>query len=139
MILRVLIAASLVVLCYFFPSQVDSEYTDLSRLRENTRFSAALVCAVLFFVRGWTAICLSIIEGLLITGNFYLAINWDLRETLFIGINYSLIQSNAFYLELAIIALRLLIGLRRIGAELDDFNNRIAALTRSSINSERNK
>jgi hypothetical protein len=139
MILRVLTAVLFLVVCYFFPSSIDSDYTNLAKLRENTYFSSALVVAVLFFVRGWTAIFICIIEGMLITCNFYLAFNWQIRDMLFIGHNYSSIQAIAFYTELSIIALRLIIGLRKIGAELDSYYHRLASITGSTSNRERHK
>jgi hypothetical protein len=137
MISRILIAFAVVIGCYFFPSYVDSEYTNLARLRENTYFSAALIACALIFVRGWTAIFICLVECCLMYCNLHMAFNWDLRDTIFISQHYTTLQQAAFYTELAIIGARIITGLREIGADADSYFNWVRALIGSIGNRKR--
>lgn len=137
MIARVIIAFALVIGCYLFPSYVDSEYTNLERLRENTWFSAALIAFALHFIRGWTAIFICVVECSIIYCNFHIALNWDLRDTIYISLHYTALQQAAFYAELAIISARIITGLREIGTDADDYIDRIRAFAFGTGDRER--
>jgi hypothetical protein len=136
MIFKLIMVVSLVVICYLFPSFSDSEYTNLYRLRENVIFSSLLIIILSIFVPGRIGIIICGIEWCLITCNFYLAFYWEARNALLIGAHYSDIQSIAFYSELAIIGIWLILGMNKIGAELHNYHNRISAHTNGIGNSE---
>lgn len=126
MIARILIAAAIVVACFFIPSLVDSKYLEIRDLLQDGIMSAAVIVLMLWIVRGWTAIFICIIEAFLIFVAAYYGYHFQDRHTLYLAINYTTLHSAAFYLELAIIGIRTITGFREIGA---DYSRYIAGNT----------
>lgn len=139
MIARILIAAITVVACFYMPSVVDSEFTDLAALRENSFLSAIVIALMIAFVRGWTGLAICIIEAFLIAINLHIAYTWEIRSSVYLAINYTTLHQAAFALELAIISARIITGLRQIGADIDSYRYRNSAANSDSRNSERHQ
>lgn len=139
MIAKILIATAVVIACFYMPSMVESEFTELSSLRENSILSAIVIVLMLSFVRGWTGLTICIIEAFLIAANLHIAYMWDSRASFYLAINYTILHQTAFTLELAIISVRIITGLREIGADIDNFRYRRTALNRDNSNRERHQ
>lgn len=139
MIGRILIAAAAVLACFYMPSLVDSEFTELASLRENSLLSAVVIVLMISFVRGWTGLAICIIEAFLIAANLHIAYAWDIRSSVYLAINYTTLHQAAFALELAIISIRIITGLRQIGADIDSYRYRNSASNRAGSNSERHQ
>ena len=118
MIARILIALAVVVACFVAPSLVASPYTELWDLLQDGVMSAAVIALMLRVVRGVTAILICIIEAFLIFTAVLYGIHFDARHSAPVALNYTAIHDAAFYLELAIIGARTLLGLREIGADV---------------------
>lgn len=100
----------------------DNHYTELANLRENAYRSFALAVVVLILSRSAYAYLIALIELGLIGANFYIADNWDLRDTIFVSVHYSSLQLAAYFAELAIIGLAGIFGAAMVGTD-DDSNS----------------
>ncbi len=139
MIVRVIMAISIVLGSYFLPGITASDYTNLSVLRENSCFHAAVIALMIIFVRGWVGIAICCIELFLIAANFHVAFNWGIRDQIWISSNYSIIQDSAFYLELAIIAVKIITGLREIGTDINRYRDSRSSCSGPLVDHERNQ
>lgn len=139
MIGRILIAVVTVIACFYMPSVVDSEFTELASLRENSILSAIVIVLMIMFVRGWTGVAIGIIEAFLIAVNLHIAYTWEMRSSVYLAINYTTLHQAAFAIELAIISARIITGLRQIGADIDNYRYRNSAHNRTGSNSERHQ
>ncbi len=124
MLIRVSIALLAVLLCFNFPVYYDNHYTELANLRENAYRSVALVVIMMLLSRSLYAFSISLIEIGLIAANIYIAINWDLRDTIYIATHYTTLQLGAYIAELAIIGVAGILGAAMVGTDDDSNNNR---------------
>ena len=124
MLIRISIALIAVLLCFNFPVYYDNQYTELANLRENAYRSVGLVVIMMLLSRSVYAYAISMIEIGLIAANIYIAISWDLRDTIYIATHYTTLQLGAYVVELAIIGIAGILGAAMIGADNDNINNR---------------
>lgn len=117
MIARILVAAAAVIACFFVPSLVASQHTELWDLLQDGIMSGVIIVLMLWVVRGVTGILICIIEAFLIAVAALYGLHFENRHTFYFAMNYTPIHDAAFYLELAIIGTRTLFGLREIGAD----------------------
>jgi uncharacterized protein YjeT (DUF2065 family) len=124
MLIRVAIALIAVLLCFNFPVYYDNQYTELANLRENAYRSVGLVVVMMLLSRSVYAYAISMIEIGLIAANIYIAISWDLRDTIYIATHYTTLQLGAYIAELAIIGIAGIFGAAMVGTDDDNINNR---------------
>ena len=117
MIARILIAAAAVIACFFTPSLVASQHTELWDLLQDGVMSGVVIVLMLRGVGGVTGILICIIEAFLIAVAALYGWHYENRHTFYLAMNYTPIHDGAFLLELAIIGTRTLFGLREIGAD----------------------
>lgn len=139
MIFRVLIATAAVLACFFMPSFVASEYTEMLDLLQDGILSGTLIVIVLRYVKGTTAILIAIIEACLIVLAGCYAINFNNRHSMYVAINYTTLHDAAFWLELAIIGARLITGYKEIGADCRSSASRHSAASFFASHRERRK
>lgn len=139
MIARILIALFVVIGCFYFPSLVKSPYLELADLKQHGITSAAVIALMLWAVRGITAILICIIEVFLIGVAWYYAIHFEERHTLYVAIHYKALHNAAFFIELAIIVVRIITGLKEIGADYSNYNADNTASNFNSGNRERHQ
>lgn len=121
MLIRVSVALIAVLLCFNFPVYYDNQYTELANLRENSIRSLGLFIVIMVLSRSIYAFAIALIEIGLISANLYIAVNWDLRDTIYIATHYSILQLAAYIAELAIIGIAGILGAAMVGT--DDDNN----------------
>lgn len=121
MLIRVSIALIAVLMCFNFPVYYDNQYTELANLRENSIRSLGLVVVMMVLCRSIYAFAISIIEIGLMAANIYIAVNWDLRDTIYMATHYGILQIAAYIAELAIIGIAGILGAAMVGT--DDDNN----------------
>lgn len=139
MIARILIALSVVIGCFYIPSFVDSPYTEVMDLLQDGIMSGAVIALMLWVVRGWSAILICIIEAFLIFVAAYYGYHFNDRHTLYLAINYTKLHDAAFFLELAIIVVRIITGLKEIGADYSRYTSGNTASIFDSGNRERHQ
>ena len=128
MLIRVSIALIAVLMCFNFPVYYENQYTELANLRENAIRSLALVIVMMVLSRGLYAFAIAIIEVGLISANVYIAVNWEIRDTIFVAAHYATLQLGAYIAELAIIGVTGILGAAMFGT--DDNSNNSRALPR---------
>ena len=124
MLIRISIALIAVLLCFHFPVYYDNQYTELANLRESAYRSVGLVVIMMLLSRSVYAYAISLIEIGLIAANCYIALNWGLRDEIFIAAHYTTLQLTAYVVELAIIGLAGILGAAMVGTDDDNINNR---------------
>jgi len=124
MLIRVSIALVAILLCFNFPAYHDNAYTELSNLRENSVRSLALIIVIMVLSRSAYAYAIALIEVGLMVANEYIAINWGLRDEIFIATHYTTLQMGAYIVELAIIGIAGILGAAMVGTDDDNSNNR---------------
>lgn len=124
MLIRVSIALVAILLCFNFPAYYDNAYTELSNLRENSVRSLALVIVIMVLSRRAYAFVIALIEVGLMIANAYIALNWGLRDEIFIATHYTALQMGAYIVELAIIGIAGILGAAMVGTDDDNSNNR---------------
>jgi len=117
MIAKILIAFAIVIGCFAVPSFVASPYTEVWDLLQDGIQSAGVIALMLYAVRGWTAILICLIEAFLILVAIMYGLRFDGRHTFYFAINYTLLHDAAFWLEIAIISTKAIMGYRQIGAD----------------------
>lgn len=137
MIARILIALAVVIACFLTPSLVASPYTELWDLLQDGIMSAVVIVLMLSVVRGMTGVLICIIEASLIAVATLYGLRFEDRHTFYLALHYTPIHDAAFYLELAIIGARTLLGLREIGADASRIITNSAAPSVGRGNSER--
>jgi hypothetical protein len=115
-------------MCFNFPVYYENQYTELANLRENAIRSLALVIVMMVLSRGLYAFAIAIIEVGLISTNVYIAVNWEIRDALFVAAHYTTLQLAAYIAELAIIGVTGILGAAMFGT--DDNSNNSRALPR---------
>jgi hypothetical protein len=128
MLIRASIALIAVLMCFNFPVYYENQYTELANLRENAIRSLALVIVMMVLSRGLYAFAIAIIEVGLISTNVYIAVNWEIRDALFVAAHYTTLQLAAYIAELAIIGVTGILGAAMFGT--DDNSNNSRALPR---------
>lgn len=124
MLIRISIALIAILLCFNFPAYYDNEYTELSNLRENSIRSLGLVVIIMVLSRSTYAFSISSIEVGLMICNEYIALNWGLRDEIFIATHYTTLQLTAYVVELAIIGVAGILGAAMVGTDDNNTDNR---------------
>ena len=125
MIIRVAIALIAVLMCFNIPVYYDNAYTELANLRENAIRSLCLIIVLMVITRQLFSYFIAAVEVMLIACNAYIALNWGIRDTLFVAQHYEALQMGAYVIELAIIGVSGILGAAMIGTDVDSNSDRV--------------
>jgi len=125
MLIRVAIALIAVMLCFNVPAFYDNHYTELANLRENSIRSLCLIIVMMVATRRLFSYGIALVEVCLIAANAYIAMHWEIRDTLFLAIHYEALQMGAYALELAIIGATGILGAAMVGKDNDNTGDHV--------------
>ncbi len=122
--IRIAAVLLVVLACFNMPTYHDQVFTDLGNLRENAYRSLFLGAVAVYFCRSIVGYGIAIIEWVLLASGLYIAYCWQFAPALYLAQHYESLQLGAYYLELMLILIGILIEALKSGADVydtDDF------------------
>lgn len=121
--IRIAFILLVVLACFNMPTYHDSVFTELGNLRENSGRSLLLGALAVYFCRSIVGYGIAIIEWVLLASTLYIAYCWEFAPAFYLAKHYETLQVSAYFAELMLILVGILIEALRSGADVYNYNS----------------